>query len=90
MSIISLQHVPKGQLVQIYAIVNNTAFGELDNMVQQRLADLGFGVGQPLEVIGRGLFGTGPYAVRLSNQSQFTLRKAEAQKVLCTTENQSF
>lgn len=79
----SLNKLKKNQIFQIKIIVENPEFGELDAVVSRRLEDLGFGSGQTVEVIGRGVFGIGPYAVRLGNQSQFTLRRAEAQKVIC-------
>ena len=37
----------------------------------------------PVQVIAVGILGRGPFAVRLGNQSQFSLRKDEAQKVMC-------
>lgn len=85
MSVLPLSRLPKGASVQIDAIVPNPAFGELDAVVSRRLADLGFSNGMPLTLIAAGLLGKGPYAVRLGNQSQFSLRHAEAQKILCRT-----
>ena len=64
-------------------IVPNPVFGELDPLVARRLADLGFSDGMPVQVIAVGILGRGPFAVRLGNQSQFSLRKDEAQKVMC-------
>lgn len=80
---VSLNQLKKNQIFQISAIVENAEFGQLDDMVVRRLADLGFCVGQTVEVIGQGVLGIGPYAVRLGNQSQFTLRRAEAKKIMC-------
>ncbi|QMT41355.1 FeoA family protein [Neisseria shayeganii] len=85
MPVLPLSRLPKGASVQIDAIVPNPAFGELDAVVSRRLADLGFSNGMPLTLISVGLLGKGPYAVRLGNQSQFSLRQAEAQKILCCT-----
>lgn len=78
-----INKLPKNQLYQINQLIPNIEFGELDNMVTQRLADLGFGAGQTVEVISKGMFGRGPFAVRLGNQSQFILRVAEARKIIC-------
>ena len=79
MSAVPLSQLKKGATAHIVAIV----FGELDPLVTRRLADLGFSDGMPVQVIAVGILGRGPFAVRLGNQSQFSLRKDEAQKVMC-------
>lgn len=81
-----LSRLRKGARACIDSIAPNEAFGELDALVSRRLADLGFSGGMPLEVIADGLLGGGPFAVRLGNQSQFSLRKAEANKNICVLE----
>lgn len=73
----------KGAQAHIETIVPNSAFGAIDPLVSRRLADLGFSDGMSLKVVATGLFGRGPYAVRLGNQSQFSLRQAEAEKIMC-------
>lgn len=83
MAVVSLTQLKKGQQAQIDSIRPQAAFGGLDATVSRRLADLGFSPGMPLMLIATGLLGRGPYAVRLGNQSQFSLRQAEAEKVLC-------
>ena len=83
MSILPLSHLRKGATVYIHTIAPNPIFGQLDSMVSRRLADLGFSDGMPLMLIATGLFGRGPFAVRLGNQSQFSLREAEAAKIMC-------
>lgn len=83
MNPIQLDTLPKGQMATIAEITANPHFGEHDSSVSQRLAALGFGQGQTVEVIARGILGVGPYAVRLGNQSQFSLRRAEALKIMC-------
>ncbi|KPN71351.1 FeoA family protein [Neisseria sp. 83E34] len=83
MSVVPLSSLTKGSRVQIDSIAPSEVFGELDPLVSRRLADLGFSCGMPLEVIAVGILGKGPYAVRLGNQSQFSLRQAEANKILC-------
>ncbi|MDO4694412.1 MAG: FeoA family protein [Eikenella sp.] len=85
MTVLPLSQIAKGAQVRIETIAPNPAFGELDAVVSRRLADLGFSSGMPLTLIAAGLLGKGPYAVRLGNQSQFSLRQGEAQKILCRT-----
>lgn len=83
MSPTPLNQLEKGFKAIIHDIVPNSSFGSLDDTVGQRLADLGFSKGMTAELIAVGIFGKGPYAVRLGNQSQFSLREAEASKILC-------
>nr|WP_311476147.1 FeoA family protein [uncultured Neisseria sp.] len=83
MSTIPLSRLKKGAVVHIDSIISNPVFGELDSLVTRRLADLGFSSGMPLQVIAVGGFGRGPFAVRLGNQSQFSLRLDEAGKIMC-------
>lgn len=86
MSLIPLSELPKKAEAKIVEIVTNQKFGALDELVGRRLTDSGFSEGMPLTVISKGLLGNGPYAVRLGNQSQFALRGAEANKVMCRVE----
>ena len=79
----TLSKLSKGAVAHIDSIVPNSTFGELDPLVTRRLADLGFSSGMPLQVIAVGGFGRGPFAVRLGNQSQFSLRQEEAGKIMC-------
>lgn len=81
--VVPLSQLSKGNVAYIDSIVANHVFGELDGLVSRRLADLGFSKGMPVEVVAAGVFGKGPFAVRLSNLSQFSLRAAEASKILC-------
>ena len=83
MSAIPLSKLSKGAVAHIDSIVPNPTFGALDPLVTRRLADLGFSSGMPLQVIAVGGFGRGPFAVRLGNQSQFSLRQEEAGKIMC-------
>jgi ferrous iron transport protein A len=53
----------------------------MDDQVTLRLKELGFLPGAMLQVIGFGLFGADPIAVRI-NGTKFGLRRAEAEKVL--------
>ena len=86
MSPTPLNQLEKGFKAIIHDIVPNASFGHLDESVGQRLIDLGFNKGVTAELIAVGIFGKGPYAVRLGNQSQFLLREAEACKILCLPE----
>lgn len=86
MKSVPLSRLPKGVSARIESIVENPVFGTLDRMVGRRLADLGFSDGMPVTVIALGPFGKGPYAVRLGNLSQFSLRNAEAEKIICRVE----
>ena len=78
-----LHQFKKGQAAYIHAIHPNPQFGHLDDTVAQRLADLGFSHGMSVMLIATGLLGKGPFAVRLGNNAQFSLRHAEAAKILC-------
>ncbi|MFV2029014.1 FeoA family protein [Neisseria sp. S1] len=83
MSRLPVSRLNKGEVVYIESIEPNPVFGSLDELVGRRLADLGFSNGTPLTLVAKGLFGRGPFAVRLGNQSQFSLREAEAAKIIC-------
>lgn len=83
MSRLPVSRLNKGEVVYIESIEPNPVFGSLDELVSRRLADLGFSNGTPLMLVAKGLFGRGPFAVRLGNQSQFSLREAEAAKIIC-------
>ncbi|MDH2996990.1 iron transporter [Pasteurellaceae bacterium LFhippo2] len=83
MAIIPLSELEKDVSALIHTIVPSDIFGELDELVGRRLSDLGFSQGMLLTMLSTGPTGKGPYAVRLGNQSQFALREAEANKILC-------
>ena len=76
-----LHRLPKGTKATIVDIVAHAMFGELDEQVSLRLKELGFLPGAMLQVIGFGLFGTDPIAVRI-NGTKFGLRRAEAEQIL--------
>ncbi len=78
-----LHQLTKGQSAFIHTIATNPQFGHLDEVVARRLADLGFSSGMPVTVVAAGWWGRGPFAVRLGNHAQFSLRRAEAAKILC-------
>jgi ferrous iron transport protein A len=78
-----LHRLPKGTKATIVDIVGHAMFGDMDEQVTLRLKELGFLPGAVLQVIGFGLFGTDPIAVRI-NGTKFGLRRAEAEKILAT------
>ena len=83
MSTFPLSQLKKGCSALINEIRPTEIFGEFDSVVTRRLADLGFSDGMPIQIIGTGLFGRGPYAIRLGHHAQFSLRQAEAEKIIC-------
>lgn len=78
-----LHQLPKGAKATIVDIVAHAVFGDMDDQVTLRLKELGFLPGAVLQVIGFGLFGSDPIAVRI-NGTKFGLRRAEAEKILAT------
>lgn len=76
-----LSQLPRGARAVIVEIVPQAVFGAADDKVGLRLKELGFLPGALLQVIGFGLFGSDPIAVRI-NGTRFGLRRAEAEKVL--------
>ena len=84
MNTVPLYDLPKGSLACIDSIHPCEEFGELDYSVSRRLTDLGFSDGTTIEIIGTGLFGQGPYAIRLGEPAPFSLRRTEARKIHCS------
>lgn len=76
-----LHRLPKGSRARVVGIASSALFGDMDDQVTLRLKELGFLPGAILQVIGFGLFGADPIAVRI-NGTKFGLRRAEAEKVL--------
>lgn len=76
-----LHRLPKGSKATIVDVVEHALFGDADEKVTLRLKELGFLPGAVLQVIGFGLFGSDPIAVRI-NGTKFGLRRAEAEKIL--------
>lgn len=76
-----LHQLPKGARATIVDITSHSHFGDLDTQVTLRLKELGFLPGAVLQVIGFGLFGADPVAVRI-NGTKFGLRRSEAAKIL--------
>lgn len=84
----TLDRLPKGAKATIVDVVGNTGFGDKDAQVTLRLKELGFLPGAGLQVIGFGLFGSDPIAVRV-NGTKFGLRQVEAGKILVTLSSES-
>ncbi len=83
MSLLSLSNMPKNTPLRVISLTENPAFGELDRVISRRLTDLGFLPGAELSIISKGLLGKGPFAIRLDNNAQFSLRSGEAEKIIC-------
>ncbi len=79
---VGLHELKKGEKMVIHSIIENQHFGEMDSLVTRRLADLGFSSGMPITIISTGLFKKGPFAVRIGSNAQFSLRMAEAMKII--------
>lgn len=76
-----LSQCAKYQSLVITELQQHSVFGKQEATVTNRLKELGFLPGTPLEIIGFGLLGRDPIAVRI-NGTKFALRKAEASKIL--------
>lgn len=76
-----LHHCRQHTHARIVELLPQPQFGTNDEQVTQRLKELGFLPGALLTVIGFGLLGHDPVAVRI-NGTRFALRKAEAAKIL--------
>lgn len=70
----------KGIRALVTGILDQPLFGEHDSRVSLRLKELGFLPGVFVEVIGFGLMGADPLAVKV-NGTKFALRRAEAAKI---------
>jgi ferrous iron transport protein A len=77
---VTLDQLPKHQRARITGLLPSADFGNLDALVTVRLKELGFLPGAELTVVGFGLFGGDPVAVRIGT-TKFALRLAEARKV---------
>ncbi len=79
----SLLELGKRESAIIDEIVTNARFGDNDDMISQRLNDLGFLPNTLIHIVAKGLFGRPPYAVQLSTGAQFSLRADELLKIRC-------
>ena len=83
----ALSHCDKYEPLIITELQQHNVFGKQEATVTNRLKELGFLPGAALEIIGFGLLGRDPIAVRI-NGTKFALRKAEASKVMVQAANQ--
>lgn len=79
-SFLKLTQYAKGSKLVVKSITSQPLFGAQDEKVSLRLKELGFLPGAQVEVIGFGLFGADPLAVKV-NGTKFALRRAEADKI---------
>jgi ferrous iron transport protein A len=77
---LKLTQYAKGSKLVVKSITSQPLFGSQDEKVSLRLKELGFLPGAQVEVIGFGLFGADPLAVKV-NGTKFALRRAEAEKI---------
>ncbi len=77
---LKLTQYAKGSKLVVKSITSQPLFGSQDEKVSLRLKELGFLPGAEVEVIGFGLFGADPLAVKV-NGTKFALRRAEADKI---------
>jgi ferrous iron transport protein A len=77
----TLAQMAKGESGTIQSLACSTAFGSLDALVTRRLMELGFLPGAQLTVVGFGLLGRDPIAVKLG-ATKFALRRVEANKII--------
>lgn len=76
----TLDQLKQGMRANVLSIRSNTSFGANDDLVTQRLMELGFVPGATLQVLGFGFLGRDPMAVKLGN-TKFALRQQEASKI---------
>ena len=74
-----LPNIPKNT----HVIVNDLVFKQPDDIIAQRLYDLGFIPGESVYIVAKTPFKKGPLVVKTS-QSRFALRNAEAARILVT------
>jgi ferrous iron transport protein A len=77
---LNLTQCKKGNKLIVKSVMKQPLFGNNDEGVSLRLKELGFLPGAEIEVIGFGLFGADPLAVKV-NGTKFALRRAEAAKI---------
>lgn len=75
--------LPEHGVARIVA-VRSDASDHRDQMVTQRLKELGFVPGNTVRVIAFGLFGRGSMAVAI-NGTKFALRRSEARRIMVTS-----
>lgn len=62
------------------ALVDRVDDAHADDVIAQRLRDLGFVAGEPVRLVARGPLGAGPLLIQIGS-TRFALRRAEASRV---------
>lgn len=75
-----LSDLPKGAP----AVVDRVDDAHADDLIAQRLRDLGFVEGEPVRVIARGPLGADPLLIQIGS-TRFALRRTEAARVTVRT-----
>ncbi|MFK2900294.1 ferrous iron transport protein A [Dyella jejuensis] len=71
-----LSDLPKGAS----AVVEQVNDAHADDMIAQRLRDLGFVEGEPVRLVARGPIGADPLLIQIGS-TRFALRRSEAARV---------
>mgnify|MGYP004705299001 CR=1 FL=1 len=78
---VRLSELPKG----ITAVVSRVDDAHQADPIAQRLRDLGFVAGEPIQVVGNGPLGADPLLIRIGS-TRFALRRSEAARVMVDKE----
>ena len=73
---VRLSDLPKGA----YAVVERVEDAHADDLIAQRLRDLGFVAGEQVRLVARGPVGADPVLIQIGS-TRFALRRAEAARV---------
>ena len=71
-----LSDLPKGSP----AVVDRVDDAHADDVIAQRLRDLGFVAGEPVRLVARGPMGADPLLIQIGS-TRFALRRSEASRV---------
>jgi ferrous iron transport protein A len=63
-----------------HAVVERVQDAHVDDVIAQRLRDLGFVAGEPVRLVARGPMGADPLLIQIGS-TRFALRRAEAARV---------
>ena len=66
------------------AVVDRVDDAHADDLIAQRLRDLGFVEGEPVRVVARGPLGADPLLIQIGS-TRFALRRTEAARVTVRT-----
>ena len=79
-----LSDLPKGAP----AVVDRVDDAHADDLIAQRLRDLGFVEGEPVRVVARGPLGADPILIQIGS-TRFALRRTEAARISVRTGDQT-